>query len=565
MSGTVAQAGTTIFVAGTASGIDTAALIDAAVQQKNIRAVRLEVEVDENSTTIGAYAELEGLTQALEASLDQLRGPEGLFDTTERAFDQRSGTVSTSDGSDFSSIVDISITSDAVKGNYEIEVTQAAEAQRVIGTSVADENADLGFTGTFDLGLSGGGTTATINVTADLSLSELATAINAESATTGIEASVLKVSETEFRLVLTGQETNRSIEVTGVTGDDALNNVGVTDGVGGFQNELQAAQGAIIQFDGVTVTRDDNNFDDLVAGIELNINNASPGTIISLEVDNDVTAAKDAITSFIDSYNAVRDFIVQNQQVSTSGEVAENAALFGDNLLSGVADTLSSILADNFGNGSSIATIRDLGISIGSNNRLEIFDEAVLDNALLTDFDNVRAAFASGSTSDNSEFALVQNTSSAVSQAIVFDLTTDGAGTITGVTANGDGSAFTVSGNTVIGAIGTIYEGLVFSYQGTDLNVTINTNITQGLADRIINGLDGYTNSVNGLIVQEKLALQDENTEKLADAQEIRDNAEVFRLREIEKFAEFEAQLQALEILKDQIRAILGNNNDDDN
>ena len=48
MVGTVSQVGTRVFVGGTASGIDTAALIDAAVQQKTFRADRLDIEINEN-------------------------------------------------------------------------------------------------------------------------------------------------------------------------------------------------------------------------------------------------------------------------------------------------------------------------------------------------------------------------------------------------------------------------------------------------------------------------------------------------------------------------------------
>ena len=297
---TVSQVGTRVFVAGTSSGIDTAALIDAAVQQRTIRADRLQVEIDKNTARVGAYQELETLSANLETALDQLKGRPGRFDDNESAFDLKSGTVTTSNGSDFSTILDIAIDKDAIAGSYEIEVTQLAHAHKVIGTSVADQDADLGYTGAFDLGLSGGGATSNINVVATDSLAEIAAKINAESETTGVSASIIKVSETEYQLSLTGNETNKNIEVTGVTGTDVLNSVGVTDGIGGFNNVLQIAQESIVEFDGVTITRNDNNYDDLVSGITLDLKSASPGTTITLDVDNDTAAVKDAINKFID-------------------------------------------------------------------------------------------------------------------------------------------------------------------------------------------------------------------------------------------------------------------------
>ena len=549
-----------VFIGGTASGINTTALIDAAVQQKLIPAERLQVEIDDNIEKIKAYAELETLTDDLATSLAQLRGNPSLFDDHSTVFDLKSGTVLTSDGSDFSSILDISIDTDAVPGTYEVEVTQVAEAQKVRGSSVLDQDADLGHVGTFDIGLSSGGATSTINVTADMSLAELAAAINVSKDTTGVEASVLKVSETEYQLVLTGQQSNRTIEVTAVTGDDALNLIGVTDGIGGFQDELQAALPALVQFDGVTVTRDDNNFDDLVTGIQLDLKNAAPGTIINLEVGSDDASLKDAISKFVESYNALRDFSIKNQQVDENGAV-EGAILFSDNLLEGVTNTLSRILSENFGLGGDIQTIRNLGITIGGGNKLEI-DDAVLDAAIISDYDAVKAAFASSGVSDNTQFAMLRNSSSLPSQSLTIDVTTDGGGTITNVAIGGDNTLFTIDGNSIIGASGSIYEGITFSYQGL-ASATVNFELNQGLADRLINSLDPFTNDVTGLIVQEKAQLQTSNTDKQGEAQEIIEKADAFRLNQINKYANLEAKLASLNVLLDQIRAILGNNDDD--
>lgn len=551
-----------VFIGGTVSKINTTALIDAAVAQKTRRADLLQIEVGENTKQISAYDELLGLTSSLEASLKRLRGPESIFDTTERVWDLKSGTVTTSDGSDFSSIASIAIDSNAVAGSYEIEVLQKAQAQKVGSSNITDKDAALGYTGSFDLGLLGGGS-ASINVTATTSLSQLAGLINAQSDTSGVSASILKVSETEFQLVLTGDETAKDLTTFSTSGDDVLNLIGVSDGFGGFSNTLQVAQGAQIRLDGVIITRDDNNFDDLIEGLDLDIKSASPGTIISLEVGNDVVSTKEAIVEFIDAYNAFRDFVIKNQQVDSSGNVPEDAVLFSDNLLNGLADQYSNLIGQRFNSGGAIETIRDLGITIGNNNRLEISDEVKLDAALLNNFDDVKLAFASGAETDNTEFRLTGNSSLGGGQSIVFNLTTDGAGTITGVTANGDGAAFTIEGNRIIGVAGTQYAGLRFTYVGTETNVTINANLTQGLADKIINGGDRFTDNVTGSIIREKAALQSQNQEKNADALEILANAETFRQSQIEKYAKLEANLQILEILKSQIRAILGNNDDD--
>jgi len=551
-----------VFIGGTSSGLNTTALIEAAVAQKTFRADRLDVEIEENTTKIGAYQELDNLTQAIDEALGRLRGPESLFDDTERVWDQKAGTVSTSDGSDFTSILDISIDSEATAGTYQIEVLDVASPQRVASNSVADADAALGYTGTFDLGTISG-SNANISINAGMSLQQIADAINAETTNSNVEAQIIQVSETDFQLVLSGTESAQDLTTFATGGDDVLNLLGVSDGFGGFQNTLQAASGARIRFDGVEITRNDNQLDDVIDGIELNLNNAAPGTIISLEVDNDVAAARDAITGFIDAYNAFRDFVLQNQQVDSSGNVSNSAALFGDNLLQGVADTYSDFIGRQFNDGGVIETIRDLGITIGNGNKLEISDPARLDSALLNNFEDVRNAFATNAETDNNEFRLTGNTSEIDTTNIVFNLTTDGAGTITGVTANGDGSAFTIDGNSVVGAEGTEFEGLRFTYVGTDASVSINVDLNQGLADKLINAIDGYNDPVSGLLVRERAALQTENQDKTQEASEIRTRAEAFREREIERYAKLESDLAALNTLLDQIRAILGNDDDD--
>lgn len=558
---TVAESGSRIFVTGTVSGIDTAALIDAAVAQRTVRADSLQVEIDENTATVAAYQQLDDLIGNVNSALDQLKGSPGLFDDNETVFDKKAGSVTTSTGVDFSSIASVAIDSEAVKGTYEIEVTQAAAAQKVLGTSVyGSADTALGINSEFFVGLTGT-TTANFTVTSGMSLNDVVNVVNAQSSITGVQASVVKTSESGFQFALTALETNQTIVEGNISGTGILTFLGVTN-MGAFQDELQAPQPAIIEFDGITVTRDDNNFDDLIAGVDIDVRAAAPGTILTLDVTDDTTSVKDAILAFRDAYNELRDFVVQNQQVDESGQLGANAALFGDNLLSNVADTYSNIIGAQFSSTGTIRTIRDLGLSIGDGNKLVLSDEAALDDAILNNFDDLKAAFQASGTSDNTDFALLGSTSSLGSQNIAFNITTDGAGTITNVSVGGDSSLFTISGDSIIGAENSIYEGLRFSYQGLG-STTVNFSFNQGVADRLINGLDPFVTGPQALLVQERASLQSENTDKLDEIREIRARAENFRERQIERYADLEATLQQLENLRSQIRAILGTDNDD--
>jgi flagellar hook-associated protein 2 len=560
--GSLAQSGSRIFITGTASGLDTAGLIEAAVAQKTFKADKIDIQIADNSAKKAAYSQLQSLSQNVQSALERLTNPQDLATEVDSVFGQRGGFVTTSDGSDSTSLAAITVDNGADIGSYDIEILQSAEAMKVRGAGYADQTADLNYTGSFDIGLAGGAT-ATINVASTDSLQEVAALINAQVDTTGVKASVLKVSETEFQLVLTAEDTNKAIEVTNVAGDDVLNLTGVTDGVGGFNNIIQAPQEAIVEVDGVQITRDDNEFDDVLNGVAITVRNAAPGTILTLDVDNDAQAVKDSILNFITAYNELRDFITLNRTVDSAGNVPEGAELFSDNLLDQLSFDLSSLIGSDFGiNTSTIPTIRDLGIRFDSNNKLVINDETKLDNALLNDYEEVQAFFSSNATSDNPQFRLLQNTSSGPSQDIVFDVTVDGGGNITGVTANGDGSAFTIDGTRLIGAVGTAYEGLTFSYQGA-ANATINASVKQGLADRLVNRISDYADSATGLIQSEKDTLDTENTTLAKEAEDIRTRAENFRESQIEKYAKLEANLESLRLLKNQLRALFGIKDDE--
>ena len=97
------------------------------------------------------------------------------------------------------------------------------------------------------------GTAATISVTSDITLLDIASAISAQSATTGVNATLLQVSSGEYKLVLSGANTGQAITAAAASGDDVLTSIGVTASGGGFADQIQAAQDAVMTVDGTNV------------------------------------------------------------------------------------------------------------------------------------------------------------------------------------------------------------------------------------------------------------------------------------------------------------------------
>lgn len=557
---TVSTSGSTTYLTGTISGLDTDSLIEAAVSQKTARADTLDAKVTANTTKISAYQSLQSLLDDITSAMSSLKSTvySSLSTSTGNAFDEKAAYLTASDGSDATDVIAVSADSDAVAASYAVTVTQLAKAMKVASDS-QDATTALNASGDFTIGVAGG-VSATIAMTADMTLSDLAEAINDQSDTTGVSATLLQVSSGVYKLVLSAADTNVDIELSDTSGAAAA--IGLVNDDGDFANVLQAAQPAIATIDGVTITSDSNQLTDTIPGLAISLLQVtSTDQTITLDVEADYADIKTAITDFIDAYNALREFVDTNSTVAADGTVDEDAVLFADALLRGVTKQLSSIIGNEAGSSDDVTSLTALGISLNADNQLELEDETTLDNLLLSDLDSLRAFFETQFSTSDSALKLLKNTSTA-SLDFTLDVTvTDGA--ISEVTVDGETGLFTVSGSRIVGVSGTIYEGLSFALV-TDESVSIDVKLTQGFADLISTQLDAYANASTGLIQGEIERLSEANTTLSDKSTKIRDDAETYRTRLIAKYAAMEQELYAAQILQEQIKSILGSSSDSD-
>lgn len=558
-TGTVTTTGSRTYIMGTSSELDTSALIDVAVSAVTAEADEIQVDIDENALKIEAYSELQSLTEDFQTSLETLKSVVGFSSDTSSIFDARSGYMDSNSSIEATSLLSVAVEEGSELGTYEIIVEQKAQSMKVTSDSQTSSSDALGLEGSFTINITEYDAQQ-IDVTSDMTLSDIKDAINDLTEESGVSASILQVGEDEYKLILNGEQTNQDIEITSLSGDDIMQSLGVTDTSSAFQNIVQDAQGAILQIDGITVTRDDNSIDDLLDGVTIDIENADPDTTITLSIDNDTESVKSAIEAFIEAYNALREFVVTNQTVSSDGEVSEDAALFGDTLMKSLNSAISSIIGDD--TESSLATLRDIGITYTDDNYLEISDETLLDDALLDNYDALTELFSSSYESSSDEFAILSNSSSISSIEITFDITVDGDGNITSVSVDGDDSLFEISGTRIVGADGSAYEGLNFSYQGTT-SQSITFNLNQGIADRLYNVVDDYADSSSGLLVDAASELEETNEDLEEEISDIQERATALQERLVDKYAEMEAKISVLKLLQEQVQAIIGSSDDD--
>ncbi|MGH1559731.1 flagellar filament capping protein FliD [Caulobacter segnis] len=109
----------------------------------------------------------------------------------------------------------------------------------------------------------------------------------------------------------------------------------------------------------------------------------------------------------------------------------------------------------------------------------------------------------------------------------------------------------------------TIYEGLSFALVATQ-SASIDVSLQQGFADLVTTLLDGYADSSTGVIQKQIQSLNETNTALSDKSDQIRDDAETYRTKLVQKYAAMEQELYAAQVLQQQINAILGSSSNDD-
>ena len=552
MSDVSATSSSTTYI--TTSYLDSETLIEAAVAARLAPADRLDVKIEEAESEVAAYEELQSLGSTMESALVALTNPD---DGSTDAFEEKIAYLTTASGTDPASLLGVTVDEDAQAATYELEIVQTAEVHKIAGTEMSSNDEALGIAGTISLAVEGEDA-ASIEITADMSLEEIIEAINAESDTSGVIASVVKVGDDAYRLVLTAEDTAKEIVLTDDSGS-VLQDLGVIDSSGAIADELQAAQSAIIRLDGIEITRDSNQIDDVLEGVTFYLYEAEAGTTLQMDMEADLSSVVEQIEAFVEAYNAYRDFVLTNQEVDDDGAVSDDAALFGDNLLRNLTTQVAAIL--NYSNGDGeISSLADIGLTFDENNYL-VLDSATLEEALATDSEAVRALLEFQMTASSSDIQMLRKGTGAAEQDFTLDITVDGDGTITGVSVGGDDSLFTVDGTRIIGVDGTAYEGLILVFTG-DESASIDIELSRGIADQLVNCLSTYSDADDGLL-QQAIDAEAENIEAMEErVSDIEQRAEAYRERLTEYYAYLETKIAEAERQQENLAALLDNDDD---
>ena len=538
------------------SDIDWNALIEVAVQAKQSKADSIDLKITANETKIAAYQELQSLLSDVTDAADALRAVSGSSNSDTDVFLDRAAYLSANGNVDASSAMSATVEDGSDVGSYDIQILQLAKTHKVAGTTQSSKSEDLGYSGVISLSVEGGDA-IDLTVTAGMSLADLADTINAESDATGVQATILQVSSSSYRLVLSTVETGEAISASAVSGDDVLSSLGITDGSGAFADVLQEPQDAILTLDGIEVTRNNNDIDDLLDGVTLHLYQTTQDdpdveseVSITLEVGADVSSAKTAIQALVDAYNAFREYSTAQQSLGSDGTAAEDAVLFGDGTLRSATLSIYSALTRTV-DGEAMSLI---GLSFDSDGTL-VIDEDTLDNALLDDLDAVKSLLGFQMDASSSQLQLLSRGTS-VPADFTLDISVDAGGAMSSVSVGGDSSLFTVNGTRIIGAKGTTYEGYTFVYTGSAAQ-SIDVSLSTGIAELLYNAADKVSDTSDGSLqtLIDNLTEVDDDLQSKSDA--IRSAAETYKTNLSNRYARYQAAIAAAESTQDYLTALL--------
>lgn len=272
--------------------------------------------------------------------------------------------------------VSVAVASGAAAGVHSFFVEQLATSQ--VSSSATFTSSGAGAAGAGGLDITKGGVTQHVTWDATNTLDDIASKINGSGS--GLSASVL-YDGAKYRLMVSSTSTGTANAAT------------YTDVGGGAlgMTEKAAAKDAIVDIDGVPVTRSNNIIADALTGTTITLNAAHAATDqpSKATVALDTTSLTNKVKAVVDAYNTVNAAL--HVQLDYNGTTKGSNTLFGDSTLRNLQGSLASIMSSAYGTGS----LADIGLSRDKTGTLTL-DTSKLTTAVANDPDAVSKLFVAG-------------------------------------------------------------------------------------------------------------------------------------------------------------------------
>ena len=304
-----------------------------------------------------------------------------------------------------------------VDGSYDVAVNQLAQGQIMVSDEYTSSSVAIA-TQPFDISIAvGSSSIATTAITVStLTPAGVVSAIN--NADMGVTATLVDtgVAGANYRIILAGE--------SGSEGEFTIS----SDADLGFSdngNTLQTAQNSEIEFDGLTITRESNEFSDVVTGATLTLYETT-SSAATVAVHSDTSALKSKLEGIVTLYNDFGDLLDNLTSMTIDEDVELSGALQRDLTTARYVrgQILDAFLADSTTTSGNISAFRDIGISINSTGDLTL-DSTTFETALKTSYDDVVMMLTANTNNQNlytsSEVGLAQDIASKIETLLETD------------------------------------------------------------------------------------------------------------------------------------------------
>lgn len=385
---------------GAGSGVLTSDLVDQLVAaERRPTEVRLDQKTEKTEALISAYGKLRSAVTELRLPMRQLGSADAM----------KSFSASSSGGN-----VDVSVdSSKASRGSFSLNVTSVAQSQ-ALATRETFADRDSTSVGQGTLTLSVGDKTTEIDIDgSNDTLQGLANSINEANA--GVSAGVIDTGS-GYQLVLSADETGTanavSISAVDIDGSNTdasgLSRFAFNTGMDADSGlkETIAAKDAVMEINGVQVTRSTNTIEDVVDGLTFNISGEGASTV---KVEQDTGAVAERVQAFVDKFNELQGTIRELSSFNT--ETGEGSILTGDSTVRNIQSEMRSVLTSIIPGleNANVRSLADVGIGTDFRTGELQFNSTRFQQQLKANPEDVTALFAEQGRASDSQVEFVRS------------------------------------------------------------------------------------------------------------------------------------------------------------
>jgi len=360
-----------ITAAGVGSGLDIENIISQLMSLERQPLVALERRESATRAQISAYGTLKSAVSTFQGAMKELSSLDAF-------------KIFQSESSD-EDVMTATADSAAAGGIYNLDVTRLAQNHKM-GSDQFAKTDTFGGGASDALTLTVGTDTATIDLSAAQTLEGVRDAINSATDNPGVTATILNVSDTDQRLILTadesGYEDRVQVGFAGAISAATFNFANVNqDSLGATITDLTQLDAAY-SIDGFALTSASNNISTVIDGLNIELKGEGAAT---LNVSRDTAAIEESAQAFVDAYNNVFSTVDTLRADDLSGD---STLLSVTRLMRRTINTLPTGLNGSY------SALSELGIKTDRDTGQLTFNKSEFSTALDTDFASVAQVFA---------------------------------------------------------------------------------------------------------------------------------------------------------------------------